>query len=84
MFAAREFDAVDGDAGFYCWVVGWGKGAGEKCVEEGGFAGGWGPENVSEEDIAFGLNGAFGAASAFAGFGEMEGRCRGVVWGVVA
>ena len=84
MFAAGEFDAVDGDAGFYCWVVGWRKGAGEESVEQGGFARGGGAENVSEEDVALGFDGAFGAAGAFAGFGEMEGGCGGVVRGVVA
>ena len=84
MFAAGQFDAVDCDAGFYCWVIGWGKGAGEECVEEGGFARGGGAENVGEEDVAFGFNGAFGAARAFAGFGEMESGRGGVVRGVVA
>ena len=85
MFAAGEFDAVDCDAGFYCGMVGWGKGAGEEGVEEGGFAGGRGAEDVGEEDVAVGFEGAFfRAAGAFARVGEVEGGCGGVVWGVVA
>ena len=84
LFAAGEFDAVDCDAGFYCGVVGWGEGAGEEGVEEGGFAGGRGAEDVGEEDVAVGSEGAFGAAVAFAGGGEVEGGCGGVVGGVVA
>ena len=57
---------------------------GEESVEEGGFAGAGRTEEVSEEDVAFGFGGAFSASSAFAGFGEVQGGCYGVVWRVVS
>ena len=71
LFAAGELDAVDRRARFDGRVVGWGEGAGEEGVEDGGFAAAGAAEDVGEHDVALDAAGAF---SPFAGFGDFERR----------